>query len=241
MVVEEQDGTLLIPQPPQDKGGATRVVRLPGGAGWRIRGVDESGAPIDLRQRSKFQPITAGAATDMWGFGLVLFELLSRSSAWHANVDSNLSNPEDYVKLGTWGAAQAKELVNKLPDRWAQVCRDCTENRQTSSPQQLIICVHVRCGVGEMTESPPDSLLGRVAFPPFLTVRAHSNVSSYHARCCVRPAGFAAETPRAEPVRPPTADGRCAAPPVLQEALQFRRAGSGRRREESPFPLSFPG
>ena len=67
-----------------------------------------------------FAPLKACAAFDLWGFGAILFELLTRGSLWHADVDGNLLSEADYAALGGWTDVRARELLDRIPDRWAQ-------------------------------------------------------------------------------------------------------------------------
>lgn len=100
------------------------VARVPGGAGWRVRAVDGTGRPLDPRLASATSPafsaLSASLAFDMWGYGALLFELLTRTGLWHADVDSNLSRTEDYANLARWSGDDAKLAVARIPDRWAQ-------------------------------------------------------------------------------------------------------------------------
>lgn len=50
----------------------------------------------------------------------MLFELLMRTGLWHSDADSNLSNSEDFRRLAQWTAADAREAVARITDRWAQ-------------------------------------------------------------------------------------------------------------------------
>ena len=104
-----------------DVAGVVSVARVPGGAGWRVRGVDETGEALDAGLHwGAFEPLRAATAFDVWGFGVVLYEMLMRGSLWHADADSNLHEAADYRALGMWTAADAKERANRLTDRWAQ-------------------------------------------------------------------------------------------------------------------------
>ena len=102
--------------------GAESVDRAPGGGGWRVKGVDAEGNPLDPRLEGKrvFDPLRASVAFDMWGLGAVAFEMLMRASLWHADTDSNILAPADYAALGRWDAAAAKAATSRVPDRWAQ-------------------------------------------------------------------------------------------------------------------------
>ena len=134
-VAYSADGTITRCPPPRPVGASSAagaptaaaaaavasVARVPGGAGWRVRGVDESGQALDAGQHwGAFEPLRAATAFDVWGFGVVLYEMLMRGSLWHADADSNLQEAEDYRALGMWTAKDAKERANRLTDRWAQ-------------------------------------------------------------------------------------------------------------------------
>ena len=119
-----------------------------GGAGWRVRAVAESGKPLDPTQ--SFEPLLAHPSLDLWSFGAVLFELIMRTGLWHANVDSNLANPEDYRRLAEWSVADAKDVVGRVPDRWAQARLVCdlagcdAERTTTPFPTKPCLTVEVR-------------------------------------------------------------------------------------------------
>lgn len=52
--------------PATEGGGGVSVFRVPGGAGWRVRGVDERGLAIDARQRGRFEGLRARPSFDVW-------------------------------------------------------------------------------------------------------------------------------------------------------------------------------
>lgn len=45
---------------------SSNVFRVPGGSGWRVRGVDETGEAIDRRQQGRFQALRARVSFDVW-------------------------------------------------------------------------------------------------------------------------------------------------------------------------------
>ena len=136
-VAYSADGTITrCPAPPADgavpeadaaaAAAVASVARVPGGAGWRVRGVDESGKALDAGQHwGAFEPLRAATAFDVWGFGVVLYEMLMRSSMWHADADSNLDEAEAYRALGMWSVKDAKERASRLTDSWAQARSHC--------------------------------------------------------------------------------------------------------------------
>lgn len=54
------------------QGIAAQAPRVPGGAGWRVRAVDESGVAIEKQQRGAFAPLVADPSFDVWSFGALL-------------------------------------------------------------------------------------------------------------------------------------------------------------------------
>lgn len=59
--------TLTEPDHPEDS--ALPPVVVHGGAGFLIRGVDESGAPVDRTMKGLFEPLRAHPSFDVWSFG----------------------------------------------------------------------------------------------------------------------------------------------------------------------------
>ena len=93
---------------------------MSGGAGFRVRAVDDGGKALDPRAAGVMEGLRASVAFDMWSFGCLLYEMLMRMPVWMCDTDSNLGKPEEYAQLGEWSEAAAKALVQRVPDRWAQ-------------------------------------------------------------------------------------------------------------------------
>ena len=114
------DGTILHSPPARATGGTTTAVKVSGGAGFRVRAVDDGGKALDPRAAGVMEGLRASVSFDMWSFGCLLYEMLMRMPVWMCDTDSNLGKPEEYAQLGEWSEAAAKALVQRVPDRWAQ-------------------------------------------------------------------------------------------------------------------------
>jgi hypothetical protein len=64
---------------------------VPGGGGWRVRGVDEAGVALDPRQRGAFAPLRATVSFDMWSYGHA--HLLPQSPSPEALPSAPLGSP----------------------------------------------------------------------------------------------------------------------------------------------------